>query len=286
MLMIAIGGAFAFGLTQEAIERRRSYIGGSDASSIVAGGDEWRKLWLVKTGRAQGEDLSNVLAVQLGIFTEPFNIFWYEKQTGRKVERNGIVQTHPEYDFIACTLDGESTTSEGQPCSFQAKHVGRAGDQLTLRYTAQCVHEALCLGYDWWCLSVLVGNSKWELTEQEVDPFFAADYVERCKEFWDYVVADREPPEANQLPVPAPKKLRVVRLEEGHEWPNWGGAMMDHFGTFARTHAAHQAHEIAKREIKDLMPADVGLVTYHRIKALRDRAGAVRISLSKEEPNA
>lgn len=44
------------GLTDEQRAERAKGIGGSDAGRIMAG--EWRQLWLEKTGRAQGDDLS------------------------------------------------------------------------------------------------------------------------------------------------------------------------------------------------------------------------------------
>jgi hypothetical protein len=273
------------GLTPEQHAQRRNWIGGSDAGAIVAGGDEWQHLWLIKTGRLLPDDLSDVLAVQMGLFTEPLNIHWYERTTGRAVERRGQQARHPTIPHLGCTLDGLTRTSGGDLATFQAKHVGRAGEQLVLRYTAQCTHEALCLGCDWFVMSTFVGNSKWELTEQEVDPFFAQDYVQKCAEFWRYVERDESPPDAVALPVPPPKRLRTVLLDDLSvaDWPNWGGEMVRHFGSFANTLSAHQAHEIAKRNIKDLMPDDVGLITRGLIKAARYKAGAVRISLSKEK---
>ena len=48
-------------------ERPRG-IGGTDAIRIVEG--KWKELWLEKTGQTEREDLSGVLPVQLGIFTE------------------------------------------------------------------------------------------------------------------------------------------------------------------------------------------------------------------------
>ena len=275
------------GLTPEQRAVRRQWIGGSNAGSIVAGGEEWTKLWLIKTGRLEDDDLSDVLAVQMGSWTEPLNIHWFEKVTGRYVERRGEQVRHPGIPYMGCTLDGVTRTSGGNVATFQAKHVGRAGEQMVLRYTAQCTHEALCLGCDWWVMSTFIGNSKHEWIEQEVDPFFAQDYLQKCAEFWQYVERDEAPPQTAALPVPAPKRLRVVRLEDEcrDDWPNWGHDMLGHFGTFANTLPAHQAHEIAKRNIRELLPDDVGLVARGRIKVARDKAGAIRVSLSKGDGN-
>lgn len=268
------------GLTDEQKAARRSVIGGSDAGAIVAGGEEWQKLWAIKTGRSNGDDLSNILAVQMGSFTEPLNAYWYEKQTGRMVTHRGDFMVHPTIPYLAANLDGVTVTADGQPAYVDFKHVGRSGDQLTLRYTAQCTHCAAILGLDWWVLSVFVGNSKWELTEQEIDPFFAADYLAKCAEFWKFVEADQEPPPVEPLPVPPPRKLRIVRLDDEFrdEWPNWAGDCIRAFRKYVETKPAHDAHEASKREVKDLMPEDVGEIRRGLLKAVRDKAGAIRFS--------
>lgn len=276
-----------YGLTGEQKAARRSFIGGSDAGAIVAGGEAWRELWLEKTGRKPGPDLSDILAVMMGHATEPFNRFWFEKQTRRRVVRAGELQRHPTIPYLACNLDGATTAENGAPAAFQAKHVGKAGEHLTLRYTAQCTHEALCLGFDWWVMSTFIGNSKWELTEQQVDPFFAEDYLAKCEEFWGYVERDQEPPDAAPLPVPPPRKLRTVRLDDDDpQWPNWGGEVADSLDAWLRTNAAHKAHMAAQEMVKKLMPEDVGTILRGSIKAAKDRTGAVRISIPKEKPDA
>jgi predicted phage-related endonuclease len=62
---------------------RRSFIGGSDARTIM-GGDEAAlvRLWREKRGEAEPEDLSGNLVVQLGNATEGLNRLWYERNTG------------------------------------------------------------------------------------------------------------------------------------------------------------------------------------------------------------
>ena len=63
---------------------RNTGIGGSDATRIYEG--DWHQLWSEKTGKNQYPDLSDVLPVQMGIHTEPFNIQWFEKQSEMKVK--------------------------------------------------------------------------------------------------------------------------------------------------------------------------------------------------------
>ncbi len=276
------------GLTAEQIAARRLGIGGSDAGAIVAGGHDLVQLWKIKTGRAEPDDLSNVLAVQMGNATEEFNAFWYTKQTGREVTARNQFARHRTIPYLFANLDGITTSKAGQPAYIDFKHVGKAGEHLTLRYTAQCTHAAIVasswLGYpvDDWCLSVLVGNSKWELIEQEIDPFFAADYLDMCSKFWACVTEDREP-EIEALPVPAPRKLRTISLADvdREAWPNWGGELLPLIRDFVETEPAAKKHAIAREDIKKLVPDDVGVITRGLWKFHRDKAGAVRISTRK-----
>ena len=55
---------------------RIGFIGGSDMRRIMEG--DWISLWEEKTGRKKPDDLSDVLPVQLGTFTEQFNINWFQ----------------------------------------------------------------------------------------------------------------------------------------------------------------------------------------------------------------
>ena len=63
--------------------KRPTGIGGTDAVRLANG--EWKDLWLEKTGKIEREDLSGVLPVQLGVFTEEFNRRWYQEITGERV---------------------------------------------------------------------------------------------------------------------------------------------------------------------------------------------------------
>ena len=55
---------------------RKGFIGGSDCVKIMQG--NWLELWQIKTGLVESDDLSRNLAVQLGSYTEDFNLEWFE----------------------------------------------------------------------------------------------------------------------------------------------------------------------------------------------------------------
>ena len=66
--------------------QRQGFIGGSDATTIMQ--FKWYDLWLVKTGRAESEDLSDNIAVQLGSYTETFKSWFSYFNTSTVTDTN------------------------------------------------------------------------------------------------------------------------------------------------------------------------------------------------------
>ena len=62
-------------------QERFGFIGGSDVSRIMSG--DWHSLWEEKTRRAEPEDLSDNLAVQIGTLTELFRFSHHFVQMSR-----------------------------------------------------------------------------------------------------------------------------------------------------------------------------------------------------------
>lgn len=87
---------------------RRLGIGGSDATTIM-GGDEEKllRLWKEKRGEIEPENLDDVLPVQMGVWTEQLNVFWFQKQTGKLVISRGDTRVSEEHPWMRCNLDGE-----------------------------------------------------------------------------------------------------------------------------------------------------------------------------------
>jgi predicted phage-related endonuclease len=86
---------------------RRGFIGGSEAR-VIMGNDEAAllRLWRMKRGEAEPEDLSGNLIVQLGIVTEPLNRHWFERNTGHVITQVQSRVQHPVIRWMAATLDG------------------------------------------------------------------------------------------------------------------------------------------------------------------------------------
>ncbi len=84
---------------------RRKGIGGSDAEQVMSG--DWVGLWEDKTGRREPEDLSGILPVAMGSWTEPLNRHWFTLQTGIEVTTEGCNHlVHPDHPWMRANLDG------------------------------------------------------------------------------------------------------------------------------------------------------------------------------------
>ena len=169
---------------------RPTGIGGTDAIRITEG--TWKDLWLEKIGKVERKDLSSVLPVQLGIFTEEFNRRWYQEVTKERVVNIGNIFTHPQYDYIYGSLDG---VAKGKV--FEAKHVNAfVKDQNIIdKYYPQVQHYMMVTGFSKAVLSVLRGNLGYNIFTIERDKPFQRKLEIACHLFWFHVINNIEPPE-------------------------------------------------------------------------------------------
>lgn len=260
-------------LTPEQLKERRKGIGASDARKIVDGA--WHQLWLEKTGKVEAEDLSGVWPVQLGSHTESLNLDWYERVVGRKVDRRGEPVICVEYHILRCTLDGYDETAGAV---VEAKHVNAYSkiDDVRARYVPQCQHQMICTGAKNAVLSVIIGANEPVLELIEYDEFFAAEYVEKCYQFWKHV-EDNTPP-SDGAPIaepPPPTVMRVVDMSGSNAW-----------GSAAADWLAHKDHakkfDLAVKDLKAMIEPDVREASGHGIVISRNKAGSLSI---KEKRN-
>ena len=105
--------------TAPIVNRRRYFIGGSDAR-VILGDDPGAllRLWQEKRGEIEPEDLSGNLLVQLGLATEDLNRRWYEANTGQVITDVQSRIFHPALRWMAATIDGRV---QGSDAVFEAK---------------------------------------------------------------------------------------------------------------------------------------------------------------------
>ena len=182
---------------------RRTGIGGSDATRLYEG--DWYQLWSEKVGETPPVDLSDVLPVQMGIHTEPFNISWYEKQTGKKVIRQQEFLTHPKYDYMYAHIDGvvsqliqeKDKNIFPQEAILECKHTNAfSNPQKCLdKYIAQIQHYMMVSGFNKAYMSVFFGNMKYDIIEVEANEMFQKKLIAAEVLFWYYVKNKKAPPD-------------------------------------------------------------------------------------------
>ena len=256
-------------LTEEQQKLRRTLVGGSD-TNIIMGGDEEKilKLWRVKRGEEESENLDDILPVQMGTFTEPFNAQWFIKQTGRQITNQGESRVSMDYHFMGCTLDG--ITDDGVTV-WEAKHVSAFAkeDEILERYMPQLHHNMIVTGLEKAVLSVFFGNHKWEKFEVNKDPIYAAHVVEAVRMFWDCVETGRSPV-AVEVKAPMEATLRVD-MTGNNTWANLAAQYLENA-------KYNKLFDDAVKGMKTLLTEDVAEAYGHGVRIKRDKRGALRVS--------
>ena len=187
---------------------RTKGIGGSDAKKIVDG--SWHELWLEKTGRKEQDDLSEILAVQIGIATETLNLDWLqrilvkEKHQHTQIKRD--VTLEPK-EFMMSHLDGYI---EDANIVVEAKHTYEHNNLLNVAeyYYPQLQHYMMHSGASETYLTVFFGNRSHDWTSIESDPEFQQTLYKAEMAFWKYVQEDKEPTQFMQ-PIEQPKEIKL-----------------------------------------------------------------------------
>jgi predicted phage-related endonuclease len=261
---------------------RRSFIGGSDAR-IIMGDDEAKliRLWREKRGELEPEDLSQDLIVRLGSITEDLNRNWYERNTGHVV---GDVQRkvcHPIHKWMAATLDGRV---QQNGAVFEAKFMlpwNFSEEAAAEKHMAQLQHNMWVVAAHSAVLSIITGGGKWAEIKVHADPLYQHLLLTAEKKFWRCVQTG-EPPSLFGIETPRPR-LEVVKVVDMSPSNSWAELAT----TYLRTRAAHGNHEIAKAELKKLVPEDAKEAVGHGIRAKRSKSGAISFdAIEMEIPNA
>lgn len=260
------------GLTDEQKAKRRDSIGGSDANIIMSGDDaKIYRLWQDKTGKTEPENLAGVLPVIMGQFTEPLNIYWFERQTQRLVTDEGKEITDVAAPWRTCTLDG---LTDRQTAVFEAKHVNAFSkeDEVLAKYQPQLHHNMAVCGLEQAVLSVFLGTIKYMHRDVDLDPFYAELLMESEEAFWQAVQADVPPVSLPEIAAPvAQSEWRTVDMQGNNEWASFAADWLEN-------KVAKAKFEKADKGMKGLVEADVGEAAGHGVKVKRAKNNSLRIS--------
>lgn len=200
---------------EEWLEKRRTFIGGSDAAGVV-GMSPWvtpYQLWENKRGKTTVE--SN-FPMRLGSFTESFIREEYAKETGLQVVADPYMHVSDEHPFMGCNLDGLVVIGDRQE-GLEIKHTGSGGgwgspgtDEVPDMYNLQVQHCMAVTGLERFRVAVVVGNrAPMEYIVNRNDLTIKL-LIDKEGAFWEMVRNDT-PPE----PVNSEDVARRYRVDDG-----------------------------------------------------------------------
>ncbi len=251
-------------------QNSRGFIGGSDAR-IIMGGDEAAlvRLWRVKRGESEPEDLSGNLIVQLGTVTEELNRSWYERNTGRSVSDVQRHVRHSAIPWMAATLDG---IVEGTEAVFESKFMlpwSFSEEAAAEKYMAQVQHNMWVTHLRSAVLSIITGGGKWVEITIPMDPLYLSVLVSAEEKFWRCVQSGETPHLINaEPPRPRIEAVRILDMSSSNSWAEFAAL-------FRNTRGPFLDHERAKSELKALMPEDAKEAIGHGVRGRRSKSGAV-----------
>ena len=249
---------------------RRAFIGGSDARTIM-GDDEENlvRLWREKRGEIQPQEFAQNLIVQLGIVTEDLNRSWYQRCTGQTIADVQKRMRHPVHRWMAATLDGVVVETGAV---FEAKFMlpwAFTEEIAAEKHMAQLQHNMWVIAARSSVLSVITGGGKWVEIQIHADPLYQHLLLTAERKFWRCVQSG-EPPRLFGVEAPRPRlaAIKVVDMTASNLWAECAAA-------YLRTRAAHADHELAKAELKKLVPEEAKEAIGHGIRAKRSKSGAI-----------
>lgn len=199
----------------EWLEKRKSYIGGSEAACIV-GMNPYQSnvdLWELKTGRRKAEDISDNPYVRYGTNAEGFlrELFRldYPQYNVEYVENN--MWLNSDYPFAHASLDGWLTDRDGRKGVLEIKTASmqnaaakeRWNNRIPDNYYIQVLHYLMVTGFDF---AILKAQLKWDIDgdvmcqtkhyvieREEVEDDISV-LIDAERRFCEYLVTDKRPP--------------------------------------------------------------------------------------------
>lgn len=261
---------------------RIGFIGGSDAVKIMSG--NWHDLYNEKTGQAQPADLSHLFNVQLGTYTEEFNLAWFEQEYGVQV-----IDTQPEYKKtiegipFKATLDGVIADPEnkGDYIGVECKHTSsfKKFDDILAYYYPQIQLYMKVAGLQNMYLSVIFGN-QWECKLVAQDEAEWLRMLPIFRDFWGHVI--RKEPPVGEMPNELPTGVQHMTLDNmvardastDNEFRDKEYYYLCHFDDA-------QIFDDAKKRLKALIKPNEREVYTDKLLIKRNKRGALSIHIKE-----
>lgn len=190
-------------LTEQKIEERRNYVGGTDAG-IIMGVNPYESLfdvWEFKLGLADGKDLSDIPRVEAGNFLEPVVAELFTKKTGIELQVPEETVIHPEYNWMAGNIDRlteDGTFLEIKTASSDVGWDPQGFNRIPKHYLCQTCHYGAIKKVSYWYCAVLINGWDFRFYKIERSLKFEEKLIERERDFWiNNVLAKSPPPPRN-----------------------------------------------------------------------------------------
>jgi len=258
---------------------RKGFIGGSDCVKIMQG--NWLGLWQVKTGRAESEDLSRNVAVQMGVHTEDFNLKWFSdeydvKLSGFQRSCNRTINGVPAKG----TVDAMCTTGVNawEASIVEAKHTNAYNtlDKVIEYYMPQLQLYIELAGTEGAYLSVIFGNNKWESAYVSRNQEYFGSMWAVVSDFWGYVLRDEEPVGNDQPIQLGTDQIKVDDMVKRDATTD--NHFVDAAHTYSTLEADAKAFESAKKDLKQMVGDNEREVYCDQLVVKRDKRGSLRIT--------
>jgi len=265
-------------LTESQKIARSGKLTGSRISCLMTGDKEKiLELWRDLCGDPlyAEPDLNDIWAVRLGEITEPLNLEFYERVTGRVLTRRGEVIVHPDYQWAAATLDAFDAFIPGP---VEAKCVGgfEKFEIVVQRYMPQVHWQMECTQSKRCALSVIEGARKPRIEIIEYDKEYADELMARALRFMEHVWNMTEPVVMEPRALERVSALKDYNMVGNNHWAAWANEWL------ANRDAATRFDE-AEKALRGQIPNDARLCTGYGLVAKRDRANRVSIRAMEDD---
>tara|TARA_R110002020_G_scaffold45114_3_gene129341 strand:+ start:257 stop:1093 length:837 start_codon:yes stop_codon:yes gene_type:complete len=249
---------------------RQGFIGGTDAMRIMKG--QWVDLYQEKIGLTKTTDLSNVLAVQLGIYTEDFNLNWFVEQYSpgfsmgeSKLEKQKVMTFEEGYVPLKGTADALIVQPK-RSWIVECKHTNAFNSMEVMidRYMPQLqfymylhrkkyehLEHMVCDGL---FLSVIFGNQSWASKHISYDHAYTLNMLSKITQFWEHVIKvqppsnrDAETPDISSIAIDRKVKMN---MNTDNEW-------MSDAHDYVETLTSARKNDAAKKRLMSHIPPDV-----------------------------
>lgn len=268
-------------LSPELQAKREGKITASFTPYLMAGDDtEIFNKWLELIGDPSWTppDLTYDWAPNWGSHGEPFMLNWHERKTKQPIVRRQEFVQHPTLDYVGCTLDGfrefDSTVLDAKVCM-----AFRPIDEILAHYTPQLIVQRACVQCMHAALLLVHGSAEVHEYPIYIEPDYEAKVWKRIAQFWDCVQNLIEPVELQFPRIVPPEQWRTIDLNldtDGEEF-NWAPNMRERLKRWDGLKDDADSFEFCIKDIKQLLPDDVGTLTYAGLIVKRNRANAISI---------